>query len=81
MFLDTIKIIEFLKKQDIKMVIDFIADGKDVEEKSALSYIEKLESTKVPIATICGRYYAMDSEGIEIISHMLIPSIQSYSCL
>ncbi len=61
---DTIKIIEFLKKQDIKMVIDFIADGKDVEEKSALSYIEKLESTKVPIATICGRYYAMDSEGM-----------------
>lgn len=61
---DTIKIIEFLKTQDIKMVIDFIADGKDVEEKSALSYIEKLESTKVPIATICGRYYAMDCEGM-----------------
>lgn len=59
---DTIKIIEFLKKHDIKMVIDFIADGKDVEEKSALSYIERLEETKVPIATVCGRYYAMDSE-------------------
>lgn len=57
---DTIKIIEYLKTQDVKMVIDFIADGKDVEDKSALYYVEKLEETEVPIATICGRYYAMD---------------------
>ena len=58
---DAIKIIEFLKTQDVKMVIDFIADGHDVEGKSALSYIEKLEKTEIPIATICGRYYAMDA--------------------
>lgn len=57
---DTIKIIEYLKSQEVKMVIDFIADGLDVEEKSALTYIEMLEKTEVPIATICGRYYAMD---------------------
>lgn len=60
---DTIKIIEFLKSQEVKMVIDFIADGKDVEAKSALTYIKMLEETEVPIATICGRYYAMDEEG------------------
>lgn len=60
---DTIKIIEYLKRYDVKMVIDFIADGRDVEAKSALEYIELLEQTEVPIATICGRYYAMDEEG------------------
>ncbi len=59
---DTIKIIKFLRTQDVKLVIDFIADGKDVEEKSALSYIQKIEETEVPIATICGRYYAMDAD-------------------
>lgn len=58
---DTIKIIQYLKKQDVKMVVDFIADGKDVEEKSALRFVEKLEDIEVPIATICGRYYAMDN--------------------
>lgn len=59
---DTIKIIEFLKEQEVKVVVDFIADGKDVEIKSALTYIEMIENTGVPIATICGRYYAMDKE-------------------
>lgn len=59
---DTIKIIEFLKEQDVKLAIDFIADGKDVEAKSALSYIEMLEATNVPIVSICGRYYAMDKD-------------------
>ena len=59
---DTIKIIEFLKTQNVKLAIDFIADGKDVEAKSALQYIEMLEKTEVPIVSICGRYYAMDKE-------------------
>ncbi len=60
---DTIKIIEFLLEQEIKVVVDFIADGRDVEVKSALKYIEMIEDTGVSIATICGRYYAMDKEG------------------
>ncbi len=59
---DTIKIIEFLKSQRVKVVIDFIADGKDVEAKSALKYVEMLEATEVPIVSLCGRYYAMDME-------------------
>ncbi len=59
---DTISIIEYLKTQDVKMVVDFIADGKDTEAKSALKYILELEALEVPIATICGRYYAMDEE-------------------
>ena len=60
---DTIKIIEYLKTQKVKVVIDFIADGKDVEAKSAQQYIEMLQATEVPIVSICGRYYAMDMEG------------------
>ena len=59
---DTINVINFLKTQNIKMVVDFISDGKDVETKSALKYIKEIEETGVPIATVCGRYYAMDSE-------------------
>ena len=60
---DVIKIIEFLKKQEIKIGVDFIADGKDVEAKSAIKYIERIESTGIPIISVCGRYYAMDEEG------------------
>lgn len=60
---DTIKLIQFLKEQSVKIVVDFIADGKDVEAKSASKYIEMINNTGVPIASICGRYYAMDTEG------------------
>lgn len=59
---DTIQIIDYIKKQGVKLVVDFISDGKDVEAKSALKYIEMIEDSDVPIATICGRYYAMDEE-------------------
>lgn len=59
---DIIKIIDFLKTQEVEVGIDFIADGRDVESKSALKYIEMLENTGVPIFSIAGRYYAMDDE-------------------
>lgn len=59
---DTLKIIEYLKKQNVKVVVDFIADGKDSEPKSALKYIEMIQELEVPIVSICGRYYAMDEE-------------------
>lgn len=57
---DTLNLIEFLKTQNIKMVVDFISDGLDVDTKSAITYIKQIEATGVPIATICGRYYALD---------------------
>lgn len=57
---DTLNLIEFLKTQNIRMVVDFISDGKDVDYKSAMNYIKQIEETGVPIATICGRYYALD---------------------
>lgn len=59
---DTLKIIEYLKGQNVKIVVDFIADGKDTEPKSALKYIEMIQALDVPIVSICGRYYALDEE-------------------
>ena len=59
---DIINMINYLKTQEISICIDFIADGKDVDSKSALKYIERIEETEVPIVSICGRYYAMAEE-------------------
>jgi 2,3-bisphosphoglycerate-independent phosphoglycerate mutase len=46
--------------------IHAITDGRDTDPKSGLSFIEKLENelknTGVKIATVCGRYYAMDRD-------------------
>lgn len=58
---DVINIINYLKTQEINIGVDFIADGKDTEPKSALNYIERIQETGVPIISICGRYYAMDT--------------------
>lgn len=60
---DVINIIEFLKTQDISIGVDFIADGHDIEPKSAIKYINRILETGVPIISICGRYYAMNSDG------------------
>ena len=60
---DVINIIEYLKTQDIPIGVDFIADGKDVESKSAIKYINRILNTGVPIISICGRYYAMNGDG------------------
>lgn len=59
---DTINVIKYLQSQNVKMVVDFIADGKDVDPKSAITFINQINELNVPIATICGRYYAMDTE-------------------
>ena len=38
-------------------------DGRDTPPRSALGYIADFEAaTKAPIATLCGRYYAMDRD-------------------
>lgn len=60
---DTLNLIEFLKNQNIKYVVDFICDGRDVETKSALKYIKMISDTGTIISTICGRYYALDDQG------------------
>lgn len=63
-----IALIELAKKKGLKEVyIHGILDGRDVPPRSAENYINQLES-KISelglgtIATICGRYYAMDRD-------------------
>ena len=57
-------IMEHAKKEGIeKIYIHFIADGRDVPEKSAKKYVKELEKFGIgTIATIVGRYYAMDRD-------------------
>lgn len=45
-----------------KVFIHAITDGRDVPEHSAAKYIEQIQKQKGLIATIIGRYYAMDRD-------------------
>ena len=51
---------EFLSKNGVKVLLHAFLDGRDVAQKSALIYLEKLKNIKV--ATVSGRYYAMDRD-------------------
>jgi 2,3-bisphosphoglycerate-independent phosphoglycerate mutase len=61
-------LLEFAKKEKLKKVyIHAITDGRDVPERSADKFIkkinQKIKSLKIgKIATIVGRYYAMDRD-------------------
>lgn len=53
---------------NVPFVIDAFLDGRDVPPRSALEYVEQLEAhlrksgQSGAIATICGRFYAMDRD-------------------
>ena len=51
---------ELLAKNNINVVFHAFLDGRDVAQKSAIDYLEKIKNIK--IATICGRHYAMDRD-------------------
>ncbi len=51
---------EFLAKNDVKVLLHIFLDGRDVAQKSALLYLEQCQN--IEIATISGRYYAMDRD-------------------
>ncbi len=58
---------KFLAQNNVKVALHAFLDGRDVAQKSAIDYLEKfLAATKdydnVKIATICGRYFAMDRD-------------------
>lgn len=59
-------LIEMCKRSGIKPVVHMIADGRDTAPRSAHQFIEKitepLEDAGGVIATVCGRYYAMDRD-------------------
>lgn len=49
-----------------KVFVHAFTDGRDVDPKSGKGYIESLENylshTKAKLASVCGRYYAMDRD-------------------
>ena len=63
-----IVLLKMAKKQNLKNVfIHFFADGRDVHEKSAKKYIKLIKNAEKKIgvgtiATVVGRYYAMDRD-------------------
>ena len=65
---DMLKFYELLVKNDFKKIhFHLITDGRDTKINSAYGYIKQIENeikkSKVGnIATICGRYYAMDRD-------------------
>jgi 2,3-bisphosphoglycerate-independent phosphoglycerate mutase len=51
---------------EVSTFIHAFTDGRDTDPKSGIDFIQELEghiaSTPVKIATVCGRYYAMDRD-------------------
>lgn len=54
----------FLAKSGVKVFLHAFLDGRDVAQKSAICYLKRFlaETKNVKIATICGRYFAMDRD-------------------
>lgn len=67
----------FLQKNHVKIKIHGFLDGRDVAQKSALDFLEKLKDFN--IATISGRYFAMDRDQkwdrIELASQAILNAI------
>ena len=62
-----VNITKSFANENIKVALHFIADGRDVAQKSALTFIETLNKelkdySNVKIATLGGRYYGMDRD-------------------
>ena len=59
-------LIELCKQRGVRPLLHMITDGRDTPPKSALHCLEQLEaeltSAGGAIATVCGRYYAMDRD-------------------
>jgi len=56
-------LIKMAKQQKVNNIfIHCITDGRDVAERSAKKYIRKIQKSGAKIASIVGRYYAMDRD-------------------
>ncbi len=51
---------EFLAQNGVKVLLHAFLDGRDVAQKSALEFLTKIKN--IEIATVSGRYYAMDRD-------------------
>ncbi|MEP5151873.1 2,3-bisphosphoglycerate-independent phosphoglycerate mutase [Planktotalea sp.] len=57
--------IDVIAKAGVPIALHLITDGRDVAPSSALGYLETLEAALpdgASIATVCGRYYALDRD-------------------
>ncbi|WP_300731242.1 2,3-bisphosphoglycerate-independent phosphoglycerate mutase [uncultured Helicobacter sp.] len=58
-------LIQILSAQHKKVYLHLITDGRDVLPQSAITFIDEIQglcSESVRIATLCGRFYAMDRD-------------------
>jgi len=61
----TIAITKICQQQNKKVFLHLITDGRDVAPNCAKEYIkqiDKITNENIKIATVCGRYYAMDRD-------------------
>jgi len=59
-------LIELCRRQGVRPVLHMITDGRDTAPDSALGFLNQIEPTLTEaggrVATVCGRYYAMDRD-------------------
>ncbi len=53
---------KFLQDQEVEFVLHAFTDGRDVDQKSALRYLQPILDANITISSISGRYYAMDRD-------------------
>ena len=57
-----ITVAQLLKSKDIKVKLHAITDGRDSAPKSVKQFLKQITRNNIDIATISGRYYAMDRD-------------------
>ncbi len=57
-----IKVAEHFIENKVKVLLHFISDGRDVSPYSAKQYLAQIQRSNIKIATISGRFYAMDRD-------------------
>jgi 2,3-bisphosphoglycerate-independent phosphoglycerate mutase len=59
-------LVEICRREEVVPLVHMITDGRDTPPRSALNYLPELEARLAEaggrIATVCGRYYAMDRD-------------------
>lgn len=54
---------ELLRAQGLEVLVHAFLDGRDTPPKSAAGFLEDFQAkTETPLASICGRYFAMDRD-------------------
>lgn len=51
-----------LKEHNVKVVLHAFLDGRDVDQKSAIKYIDEIEKAEIEVSSYAGRFYAMDRD-------------------